>query len=113
MELGAYNMGTLHLLPATRKDGPALRLEDPCQITPDLIRHFVSLQNAVRVRLPLAVGRFEKALADIDAIGHQLPPGEFKDRFDRERGALATQLNQIRQLKSDPERVDFCVSNSK
>ncbi|MBR0825685.1 hypothetical protein JQ596_09055 [Bradyrhizobium manausense] len=98
-------MGTLHLLPATRKDRPTLRLQDPCQITPDLTDQFVSLQTAVEVQLPLAVGRFEKAVADVDAIGHQLPSGEFKDRFDEERGVLAAQLNQIRQLKSDLQGI--------
>ena len=33
------------------------------------------------------------ALADIDAIGRLLPPGEFKTQFDLDRRALAAQLD--------------------
>ena len=94
-------MGTLHVLNADRNYGPALRLEGPCQITSDLVHQLMSLQSAVGVRLPLAIGRFEKALADIDAIWHQLPSGEFRDHLDEERRVLAAQLSQIRRLESE------------
>ena len=52
-----------------------------------------ALWNLAEAPLSAVLDRLETALADIDAIGRLLPPGEFKTRFDLDRIALATQLD--------------------
>jgi hypothetical protein len=58
--------------------------------------------------LSVALDRLETALADIDAIGRLLPPGEFKTRFDLDRSALATQLDLAKgKVIGSWEQTDF------
>jgi hypothetical protein len=52
-----------------------------------------SLWKLAEAPLSVALDRLETALADVDAIGRLLPPGEFKTRFDLDRRTLATQLS--------------------
>lgn len=74
------------------------------QTIPDFVRQlkfFQKLadecfQKLAEAPLSAALDRLETALADIDAIGHLLPPGEFKTQFDLDRSTLATQLDLAR-----------------
>jgi hypothetical protein len=94
-------MGTLLWFPAilsTRRDPHFRNLS---QTIADFIHQLKStreladesLWKLAEAPLSVALDRLETALADIDAIGRLLPPGEFKTRFDLDRNALATQLD--------------------
>lgn len=85
-------MGTLLWFPAILEIRRDPYFQNPSQI-PDFVRQLKSFQKSAEVRLSVAVDRLEAALADIDAIGCLLPPGEFKTQFDLDRSALATQLD--------------------
>jgi hypothetical protein len=52
-----------------------------------------SLWNSAKAPLMAALDGLETTLADIDAIGYLLPPGEFKTQFDFDRRALAVQVS--------------------
>jgi hypothetical protein len=60
-----------------------------------------SLWNSAKAPLLAALDRLETALADITAIGHLLPPGEFKTQFDFERRALAMQVSLAKDTLFD------------
>jgi hypothetical protein len=94
-------MGILLSFPAaslTRRDP---RFRNLSQTIADFVHQLKSIQDLAEesfqklaeVTLSVALDRLETALADIDAIGRLLPPGEFKTQFDLDRSALATQLD--------------------
>jgi len=94
-------MGTIHRFPAIpkkRNDPHFCRLS---QTTADFVCQLECIQELpgeslwklAEASLSAVLDRLETALADLDAIGRLLPPGEFKTRFDLDRTALATQLD--------------------
>jgi hypothetical protein len=94
-------MGTLLRFPeisSTRRD-PHFR--DLSQTIPDFVRQLESFQGLAEeyfqklaeAPISVVIDRLETALANIDAIGCLLPPGEFKAQFDLDRSALVTQLD--------------------
>jgi hypothetical protein len=94
-------MGTIHRLPAIPKKRNDPRFRNLSQTIADFVHQLKSIQDLAEesfqklaeVTLSVALDRLETALADIDAIGRLLPPGEFKTQFDLDRSALATQLD--------------------
>ena len=94
-------MGIVLSFPATSPTRRDPRFRNLSQTIPDFVRQLKffqkladeSFQKLAEAPLSVALDRLETALADIDAIGRLLPPGEFKTRFDLDRSALATQLD--------------------
>jgi hypothetical protein len=86
-------MGTLLCFPAIPKKSSDPHFRDLSQTIPDFVRQLEPFQKLAEGSLSLALNRLEMALADIEAIGRLLPPGEFKAQFDQDRSALATQID--------------------
>ena len=97
-------MGTLLCFPATSPTRRDQHFRNLSQTIPHFVRQLKSFQKLAdecfqrlaEAPLSAALDRLETALADIDAIGHLLPPGEFKTQFDLDRSTLATQLDLAR-----------------
>jgi hypothetical protein len=94
-------MGILLSFPATSLTRRDPRFRNLSQTIADFVHQLKSIQalaeesfqKLAEVPLSVALDRLETALADIDAIGRLLPPGEFKTQFDLDRSALATELD--------------------
>jgi hypothetical protein len=94
-------MGTIHRFPAIPKKRNDPHFRNLSQTIADFVCQLKCIQELAEeslwklaeASLSAVLDRLETALADIDAIGRLLPPGEFKTRFDLDRTALATQLD--------------------
>ena len=94
-------MGTLLCFPAIPKKYSDPNFRDQSQTISNFARELESIQKLADESVqkltegPLSavLDRLETALADIDAIGRLLPPGEFKTQFDLDRSALVAQLD--------------------
>jgi hypothetical protein len=97
-------MGTLHRFPAIPKIRRDPHIRDLSQTIPDFVRQLKSFQKLAdesfqklaEAPLSVVLDRLEMALADIDAIGRLLPPGEFKTQFDLDRSSLSKQLDLVK-----------------
>jgi len=100
-------MGILLSFPATSLTRP--RFRNLSQTIADFVHQLKSIQELAEesfqklaeVPLSVALDGLETALADIDAIGHLLPPGEFKTQFDLDRSSLYKQLDLVKSKVVD------------
>lgn len=92
-----HPMGTLLSFPGISPKRRNPQSRGLSQTIPDFVRQLESLgqlvESSLTADLASAIDKLETALAEIDHIGHLLPPGEFKTRFDLDRCALAAKLD--------------------
>lgn len=109
-------MGTLLCFPAIPKKCSDPNFRDQSQTISNFARELESLQKLADESVqkltegPLSavLDRLETALADIDAIGRLLPPGEFKTQFDLDRSSLSKQLDLVKgKIKCLWEQTDL------
>ncbi len=94
-------MGTLLCFPVILPTRPDPHFRNLSQTITEFVCQLKSIQELANealwklaeASLSVTLDRLETVLADIDAIGRLLPPGEFKTRFDLDRIAIATQLD--------------------
>ena len=97
-------MGTLLCFPAISPIRRHPPYRDLSQTIPDFVRQLKSFhkladesfQKLAEAPLSVVLDRLEMALADIDAIGRLLPPGEFKTHFDLDRSSLSKQIDLVK-----------------
>ena len=97
-------MGTLLRFPAIPPIRPDPQSQNSSQTIPNFVRQPKSFekladdsfQKSAEAPLSAVLDRLEMAIADVDAIGRLLPPGEFKAQFDLDRSALAAQLDLVK-----------------
>ena len=89
-------MGTVLRFPAVSSTSRDPNFQALSLAIPDFVRQLQSFQKLAVDSLSETFEMLETALADIDAIGRLLPPGEFKTQFDLDRRALAMQTDLTR-----------------